>query len=188
MEATDVVMAAPALPKAGTWTFSPAQTEIGFVARKLRVSKVRGHFEKFDGSVTFAEDPARTQIEVRIDAASLDTNDATRDKHLKGPDFFDAEQFPTITFKSRSVDTGDGSNWTVTGDLTIKDITRPVNLDVEYLGTQPTPWGFEQAVFTAQTEINREDWGLTWNAALEAGGFLVGPTVKIEVEAAVKPS
>lgn len=176
-----------ALPKAGTWTFAPAQTEIGFVARKLRVSKVRGHFEKFDGTVVFADDPAKTQITLSMETASIDTNDEKRDGHLKSPDFFDAEHFPTITFKSRSVE-ADGANWTVVGDLTIKDVTKPVTLEVEYLGTQPTPWGFEQAVFTAETEINREEWGLTWNSALEAGGFLVGPTVKIEIEAAVKPS
>jgi polyisoprenoid-binding protein YceI len=188
MEEKQVEQTTIALPGAGTWTLNPSMTSVGFIARKLMVSKVRGAFEKFEGTVVISEKPEDTTMVATIDVASLNTNEEKRDTHLRSADFFDVEKYPHMTFKSTKIDLGDGTHWKLTGDLTIKDMTRPITLDVEYAGMHPTPWGFEQAVFSAKTSINRDDWGLTWNMALETGGFLVGPNIDIEIEAAVKPS
>jgi polyisoprenoid-binding protein YceI len=176
------------LPASGTWTLNPSMTSIGFVARKILVSKVRGTFEKFSAEVVVGDDPGKISVVATIDAASLNTNEEKRDGHLRSPDFFDVEKYPNITFKTTKIDIGDGTNWTVTGDLTIKDVTKPITLDVEYAGIHPTPWGFEQAIFSATSEIDREALGLTWNQALEAGGFLVSPKIQIEIEAALRPA
>ena len=175
------------LPSPGTYSLNPSMTTVGFVARKLMVSKIRGAFEKFEGTLVVADPAEKSQLEVRVETASIQTREEKRDAHLRSPDFLDVERFPVMTFKSTSVERVDDTNLRVTGDLTIKDLTRPVTLDVEYEGLHPTPWGFEQIIVSASGEINREEWGLTWNQVLEAGNVLVGPIVKLELEAAFKP-
>ncbi len=176
-----------ALPKAGTYSLNPSMTTVGFVARKIVVSKVRGAFEKFDGTIVVAEPIENSTLEVSIETASVNTRNEQRDTHLRSADFFDVETYPTMTFKSTKVERVDDANWLVTGDLTIKDRTNPVTLTVEYAGMHPTPWGFEQAIVSATGELDREAWGLTWNQALEAGSVLVGKTIQLEIEAALKP-
>jgi polyisoprenoid-binding protein YceI len=176
------------LPAIGTYSLNPSMTTVGFVTRKLMVSKIRGAFEKFDGTLVVADPPEKSQLEVRVETASIQTREEKRDAHLRSPDFLDVENFPLMTFKSTSVERVDDTTLKVSGDLTIKDVTRPVTLDVEYEGLHPTPWGFEQMIFSATGEINREEWGLTWNQVLEAGNVLVGPIVKLDLEAAFKPS
>lgn len=169
-------------PEAGTWTIDPDHTRIGFVARHLMASKVRGTFGSFAGSIDIAEDLTDSKVDVSIDTASVNTNAEDRDNHLRSEDFFEVEQFPTMRFESTEIkDLGDGK-FEVTGDLTIKDVTKPVTLDTTYLGIVPDPWGNAKAMLEATTKINREDWGLTWNAALETGGVLVSKEITIELE------
>jgi polyisoprenoid-binding protein YceI len=169
------------LPAAGKWDIDPSHSTVEFVVRHLMVSKVRGRFGSFSGTLSITDDPALSSVDVVIDSASIDTRDQQRDGHLRTPDFLDVENFPHITFTSTHVE-GAGSSWQVTGDLTIHGVTRSVVLDVEYAGTTKDPWGGQRAGFSATTEIDREDFGLSWNVALEAGGFLVGKKVKIELE------
>ena len=125
--------------------------------------------------------PSSPHVEVEIDVASLDTGNAERDGHLRSPDFFDAEQYPTISFRSTKVEAGDSGTWAVTGDLTVRDVTRPITLEVDFDGANASPMGDERIAFSAATEVDREDWGLTWNVALETGGVLVGKKVRIEL-------
>jgi len=165
------------------WVIDSAHSEINFSARHMMISTVRGRFEKFSGTVNFDEaEPARTTVDVQIEAASVNTKEAQRDGHLKSPDFFDAEKYPHLTFKSKRVEVKDSHHAKLYGDLTIRDVTKPVVLDVEYAGQAKSPWGTFSAGFSAQTKINREDWGLTWNQALETGGVLVGKEVTISIE------
>lgn len=166
-----------------SWQFDPAHSEINFSARHMMISNVRGRFEKFTGEVNFDEtNPAKSSVEVQIDAASLNSREAQRDGHLRSPDFLDVEKFPYLTFKSTKVEVLDDHHARLTGDLTIKDVTRPVTLDVEYSGLSKSPWGTLNAGFNASTKINRKDWGLTWNVALETGGWLVSEEIKIDLE------
>lgn len=169
------------LPAAGTWTIDASHTNVGFKVRHLGLAKVRGRFTAFEGAVDVAERPEDSTVEVTIDASSVDTHDEGRDAHLRGADFFDVEKNPTWTFRSTGI-TGSGTDWRLDGDLTIAGVTRPVSLDVEFDGVTQDPWGGTRAGFTASTEINREDWGLTWNAALETGGFVVGKKVTLELD------
>lgn len=160
-----------------------AHSQIQFTVRHMMISKVRGHFQKFDGSVNLDEqNPARTTVDVRIDAASIDTRDEQRDTHLRSPDFLNAEQYPYITFKSTQVDVIDDHHARLTGDLTIRDITHPVIMQVEYNGSAKSPWGTTSYGFNGHTTINRKDWNLTWNVALETGGVLVGDDINIDIE------
>lgn len=169
------------LPSAGTWAIDPSHSTVQFVVRHMMVAKVRGRFASFDGTVTIGEEPSVSSVTASIDAASIDTGDSKRDEHLRSADFLDVEQYPTLAFASRAVrDNGDGT-YTVEGDLTIHGSTRPVELALEYLGVSPDPWGGTRAGFEARTEISRKDFGLEWNVALEAGGFLVGDKVQIEL-------
>ncbi len=169
-------------PEAGTWAIDPAHTRVGFVARHLVASKVRGNFESFTGTIEVAADLAKSKIDVTVDTASVNTNATDRDNHLRSGDFFDTENFPTMRFVSTDIkDLGDGE-FEVTGDLTIRDTTRPVTLDTTFLGIISDPWGNGKAMLEATTKINREDWGLTWNATLEAGGLLVSKEITIELE------
>ena len=169
------------LPASGTWELDPAHSSIEFVARHLMVTKVRGGFGNFSGTVEIADSPSDAKVAVEVDLASVVTGSADRDGHLKSPDFFDVENHPTMTFESTAViEKGDG--YQMVGDLTVRGVTRPLTLDVEYLGVITDPWGNDKAAFTASGEVNREDWGLTWNAALETGGVLVSKTAKIEIE------
>lgn len=166
------------------WKTDPAHTSIEFAARHMMLSKVRGEFQDF--SVDFdldPEHPESTKVEARIKTASIFTKDAQRDAHLKSADFFNADVFPELVFKSRYVDVTSANHACVEGDLTIRDVTKPVVLDVTYLGSSKSPWGTSSVGFEANTKINREDWGLTWNVALETGGWLVGKEITIHIEA-----
>ena len=165
------------------WVIDSAHSEINFSTRHMMISTVRGRFEKFSGSVNFDEiTPANSTVDVQIEAASVNTKEAQRDGHLKSPDFFDAAKYPYLTFKSKRVKVMDSQRAKLTGDLTIRDITKEVVLDVEYAGQAKNPWGKTSAGFSAQTKINREDWGLTWNQTLETGGMLVGKEINISID------
>jgi polyisoprenoid-binding protein YceI len=169
-------------PEAGTWAIDPAHTRLGFVARHLMVSKVRGSFASFTGTIDVADDLTQSKVDVSIDTASVTTGAEDRDNHLRSGDFFDVENFPTMKFQSTEInDLGDGK-YEVIGDLTIKDVTKPVTLDTTYLGIISDPWGNGKALLEASTKIDREEWGLTWNAPLETGGVLVSKEVTIELE------
>jgi polyisoprenoid-binding protein YceI len=165
------------------WTFDPAHTVISFSARHMMVMNVRGSFKQASGTIWFdPSQPLAGKVDVEIDAASIDTGVADRDNHLKSPDFLDVANFPTLTFVSKHVEqTGEGEG-VITGDLTIRGVTREVKLRTEFNGTATDPWGNEKAGFTATTRINREDWGLNWNVALETGGWLVGKEIRIDLE------
>jgi polyisoprenoid-binding protein YceI len=171
-----------ALPEPGQWQLDPVHTSVEFVARHLMVSKVRGRFTKVNGSIHVAEDPAESWVEVDVDTASVESGDDTRDEHLRSPDFFDVERYPQITFKSTGVEGESPGRFLVHGDLTVHGVTRPISLDVEYHGWTSDPLGDRRAGFSATTEVDREDYGLTWNMAVEAGGFLVGKKARLEFE------
>ena len=171
------------VPLAGTYSLDASHSHVGFAVRHLMVSKVRGQFTKFSGTVDIAADPAESSVEVEVDLASIDTNDEKRDAHLRSNDFFDTESHRTMTFRSTGVRRGKGDRWILAGDLTLNDVTRPVDLEVSYEGAASTPWGATSIGFSAIGKINREDFGVNWNQALEAGGFLVGKDVTLEIEA-----
>ncbi|GGL33038.1 polyisoprenoid-binding protein [Phycicoccus endophyticus] len=162
---------------AGTWTIDPTHTEVGFVARHLMVSKVRGSFTDVSGTVVVGENLADSTAEVTIGTGSVSTGTPDRDAHLRGGDFFDVDNHPHMTFRSTSFD-----GTTLTGDLTIKGVTKPVTLEVDFGGVATDPWGNEKAAFEAEGEIDRTDWGLTWNAPLEKGGVLVSEKVKVVID------
>jgi polyisoprenoid-binding protein YceI len=169
------------LPGVGTWVIDASHSSVEFVARHLMVSKVRGRFGAFSGTVEVADPLEGSVVEVTIEAASFDSGDEQRDGHVKSADFLDVEQFPTLTFKGANP-RAKGDAWVLPGELTIRGTTRPVELEVEALGLITDPWGNEKAAFTATTEIDREEFGIVWNAALEAGGVLVGQKVRIELD------
>jgi polyisoprenoid-binding protein YceI len=172
------------VPEAGTWAIDPSHASFGFVARHL-MAKTRGTFSGVGGVAAVAEVPEESTLEVAIDASSIDTKDDTRDAHMRSNDFFGVEDHPTISFRSTGVRPGAGENeWKVDGDLTIRGVTRPVTVDVEFLGGAIDPWGNQRIGFSGVVpEVNREDFGLTWNAALETGGFLLANNVRLEIEA-----
>jgi len=178
------------VPAAGTYDLDQAHTTVEFVARHLMITKVRGRFSDFSGVVHVADAPEESSVEVTIDAASVHTSQEQRDAHLRSADFLDVEHHPTLSFRSTKVEQGEGGTWKVTGDLTIVGNARPVVLDVEFDGANTTPWGTQAVAFSASTEIDREDWGLTYNQALETGGVVVGKKVRIElnVEAILRPA
>lgn len=167
-----------------TWTIDSAHANASFAVRHMMVSTVRGRLGTVDGTLTFDPDnPQASQVEVEIDAASIDTGIEDRDNHLRSPDFLDVEKYPTITFKSTNVEVTGDNKGKVTGDLTIRDVTRPVTLNVTFLGQSVNPMDGSQTVgFEAKTSIDREDWGLTWNVALETGGWLVGKEINITID------
>lgn len=169
------------IPAAGTYEFDPAHSSVEFVARHLMVAKVRGRFAPPTGSFVIAEDPTTSSVHVALDAASVDTGDDTRDGHLRSADFLDVENHPNISFTSTAVRHVEGDHWEVEGDLTIKDVTRSVTLDLEIEGAVLDPWGNTKAGFSASTEIDREQWGLSWNQVLEGGGVLVGKKIRVEI-------
>ncbi len=174
----------------GTWDVDASHSHLGFVARHAMVARVRGAFDTVEGALHLdGENPTRSSADLTIDVASVDTGDAQRDEHLRSPDFFDAEQFPTITFSSTGIEQLDDTDFRVTGDLTIRDVTRPVSFELVFNGGAVDPFGNERVGFEGELTVDRSDWGLTWNAALEAGGVLVGDRVKLELEVgAVKRS
>ena len=165
-----------------TWTIDPAHTLVEFSAKHMMFTTVKGRFTRVSGTIVdVADEPTRSSVEVEIDAASITTGDPQRDGHVKSADFLDVENFPTLTFRSRRIE-GTRERFKVIGDLTIRGTTREVTLDAEFQGTATNPWGKTVAGFTAQTEINRKDFGLNWNVVLESGGVLVSDRVKISVD------
>lgn len=166
-----------------TWKIDPSHSQVEFVVRHMMISNVRGRFERFTGTVDFDPNDLTTlKIEVAIDPASINTRDEQRDGHLRSADFLNAEQFPDFTFKSTNVEKAGDNELRVHGDLTIRGVTHPVVLDAEFAGIAQSPWGTTSAGFSAHTKINRKEWGLEWNQALETGGLLVGNDVKIDIE------
>jgi len=174
----------------GTYTLDPAHTRIGFVARHAMVTKVRGAFNEFEGTAVFdAADPSATAVTVRIKADSIDTRNAQRDAHLRGNDFLAMDEYPEITFVSTEFRQTGEDTFDLTGDLTIRGVTRPVTVPFTFEGAVVDPWGNLRLGFDGAVTINRKDWGVNWNAALEAGGVLVSEKVALEFEiAAVKNS
>ena len=166
----------------GAWDIDPDHSNVEFVARHL-LSKVRGRFHDFAGAITVAPEPAESKVEVTIDASSIDTHQPDRDAHLRSPDFLDVEQFPSLTFVSTGVRPSDeDGHFEVDGRLTIRDVTKPVTLDVEFLGWSNDPWGGKRAGFSASTEVDRDEFGANYNVVLETGGLLVGKKVRVELE------
>lgn len=170
------------LPSAGQYEIDPTHSSIDFVVRHLVAAKVRGGFQSFGGTVTIGETPEQSSVTVDIDVASIDTGVEDRDNHLRSADFFDVENQPTAAFSSTSVTAKGNGDYAVTGDLTIAGVTHSVDLDLEFAGTVVDPWGNNRVVFSAATEVNREDFGLTWNQVLEGGGLMVSKTAKIEID------
>lgn len=162
----------------GTWTIDPDHTEVGFIARHLMVTKVRGSFGTVTGTVVVPENVTDSSVSVDIETASVTTGNDKRDEHVRSGDFLDVEAHPQMTFVSTKFD-----GETLTGDLTIRGITRPVELDVDFEGVAADPWGNTKAGFEAKTKINRQDWDLNWNVALETGGVLVSDQITIVIDA-----
>ena len=166
-----------------SWTTDPMHTQVEFSAKHMGIMTVRGAFTGLTTEITFNEDDfTASSVEATIDARTLRTHDDRRDAHLKSADFLDVEQFPTIAFTSTRIERAAHDQYRMTGDLTIRDVTRPVSLDVVYSGQAKDPMGNMHAGFSAYTTINRKDWGLSWNVALETGGLLVGDQIKIALE------
>jgi polyisoprenoid-binding protein YceI len=165
------------------WNIDASHSSLQFSVRHLVISKVRGAFRSYRGTLALEENEGLqlSAVDVSIDAASIDTGEAKRDEHLKSSDFLDVAGHPTLRFQSRSI-ARDGARYRVTGDLTIRGVTRSVVLDAELQGRGKDPWGGQRAAFSAHTSIDREDFGLTWNQALETGGVLVGTKIDIDIE------
>ena len=168
------------VPDAGTYALDASHTSVEFIARHLMISKVRGKFTDVVGTVTIAAAPEDSAVDVSIAAASVSSGDTARDDHLRSADFFDVATYPTIGFRSTAVGHVNDERWRVTGDLTVRDVTRPVTLDVEFEGATETPFGDSRIGFSATAELDREDFGLTWNVAIETGGVVVGKKIRLE--------
>lgn len=165
------------------WQIDQSHSNVYFTARHMMISKVRGRFETFSGTVNFDEaNPENTTVDIEITANSISTRDDQRDGHLRSPDFLNVAEYPTLSFKSTRVEKTGENEGKLYGDLTIRNVTKPVVLNVEFAGIAKSPWGVESAGFSASTKINREEWNLTWNQALETGGVLVGKDINIEIE------
>lgn len=165
----------------GSWTVDPSHSGLNFTVKHLMVSKVRGRFGTFSGTLDIAADPLKSSVSAQADVASISTGDSGRDDHLRSGDFFDADKFPVISFTSTKIE-ADGDDFILHADLTIKGVTKNVAFDLEFDGVSKDPWGNTKAGFSAEAEINRKDWGLEWNAVLETGGVLVGEKVKIQLD------
>ncbi len=167
-----------------TWNLDPTHSAAEFAVKHMMVTTVRGKFDSLTGSIVFdPANPAASSVNVEIDAASISTGTNDRDNHLRSADFLDAENFPKLTFKSTNIEVTGENTGRITGDLTIREVTRPVVIDAEFLGNLKDPWGNAKIAFSGETKINREDFGLVWNVALETGGVLVGKEIKIFLEA-----
>ena len=167
-----------------SWAFDQAHSSVNFMVRHMVVSKVRGRFTKWNGTLVMDEmNPAGGAVEVAIEAGSIDTGVEQRDGHLKSPDFFDVAKYPTLTFKSTKVEAAGAGALRVTGELTMHGVTRPVVLEVEYSGSAKDPWGGVRAGFSARVTIDRKDFGLTYNQLLETGGVVVGENIEVAIEA-----
>ena len=173
-------MTTPTIP-AGTWTVDPSHSPIGFIARHLMVTKVRGTFNDYTAEVTIAENPLESSLSAEVQMASIDTGSADRDGHLRTNDFFDIETYPTMTLTSTGFSQS-GGDFAMTADLTIKGVTKSVEFELQFHGVSGDPWGGTRAGLSASATINRKDWGIEWNAPLETGGVLVGKKVKIELD------
>jgi polyisoprenoid-binding protein YceI len=180
MSAVRIIDGRP-VPVAGTWTVDHIHSDIRITARHLMVAKVRGTFEVFDAEILVGEDPVDSTVKIEAKASSVTTGTTDRDNHLRSSDFLDAEQFPLVTFESTSLKPS-GENWKLTGDLTIRGVTRPVTFDLVFEGAATDPYGNTKAGFSAIGEIERRDWGLTWNVPLENGGMLVSEKFQIEFD------
>lgn len=165
----------------GTWNVDPAHSALNFSVKHLMVSKVRGKFSAFSGTATIDADPLKSSVQATAEVSSLDTGDEGRDAHVKSGDFFDIDNHPTIEFTSTKIER-DGSDFALFANLTIKGTTKNVKFDLEFDGVATDPWGNTKAGFSAEAEINRKDFGIEWNAALETGGVLVGEKVKIQLD------
>ncbi len=166
-----------------SWKIDPSHSQITFSVRHMMISNVHGRFESFTGLVDFNEqNPAASSVSVEIAADSINTRDAQRDGHLKSPDFLNAADFPALLFKSSRVEKLDDSHGKIYGDLTIRGVSRPVVLDVEYAGMSKSPWGTTSAGFSASTKLSRKEWDLNWNVALETGGWLVGDQINVSID------
>lgn len=177
-----VASALPAAAQQATWSIDPTHSEVGFRVKHLVISKVPGKFTKFEGTITAdPKAPTAAAVELKIDVASVSTNDEKRDAHLKSPDFFDAAKFPSITFKSTKIVATGKDAYDVTGDLTMKGVTRPVTLAVKSNGFVKDPWGNERAGFEVSGKVNRKDFGINFNAMLEAGGAVVSDEVELTI-------
>ena len=169
------------IPVAGVYDIDGAHTSVEFVGRHLMITKVRGRFGDVRGRITIADEPENSHVEVEIGVASVSTGNDDRDAHLKSGDFFDVEHYPTITFVSTAVNPARDNAWELAGDLTVHGTTRPITMQVDFDGGGSSPMGDERIGFSAATEVDREDWGLSWNVSLESGGLLVGKKVRIEL-------
>lgn len=179
------------VPPAGRWIIDPLHSQVEFSVRHMMIAKVRGRFTVFGGEIDVAEVPEASSVEVDIDAASIQTGDDQRDTHLRSADFLDVERYPKLVYRSTSVRPAPSpTSWEVIGNLSIRDVTRPVRLETEFTGAVTDPFGNFRTGFSAHGDINREDFGVNWNQALEAGGFVVGKTVHIalEIEAILRSS
>jgi polyisoprenoid-binding protein YceI len=170
------------IPAPGVFTLDPAHSHVGFAVRHMMIAKVRGRFTDFTGTLRVAEDPFQSGVEVDVAVASIDTRDVQRDTHLRSPDFFDVERFPTLTFRSTRVRANGGDSVRMDGDLTLHGVTKRVALDVVYDGVGEDLWGGQRVGFSATGEVDREAFGLTWNQPLASGGVLVGRQVRLEIE------
>jgi len=165
------------------WSIDTSHSQIQFAVRHMMISNVRGRFENFSGTVDLDEQkPENSKVDVKIDVTTINTRDPQRDGHLKSPDFFEAEKYPYVTFVSKQVKQADAAHAKIVGDLTIRNVSKEVVLDVEFNGMAKSPWGTTSAGFSAETKINRKDFGLEWNKALETGGVLVGDEITISIE------
>ena len=169
------------LPAPGAWEIDPGHTDVAFIGRHFMVTKVRGRFTDVTGTVVIAPHLDDSKVEVNINMASVESGSEARDEHIKSPELFDIQQFPTATFRSTTV-AWRGISGVIRGDLTIHGVTRPVDLAVTFEGYVRDPWGGDRGIFSANTKVNREDFGITWNLALEAGGLLVSKDIQIEIE------
>lgn len=166
-----------------------AHSSLGFQVKHMMISKVKGGFDTFHADLNLnPDDLTDAEINFTIDVSSINSNNADRDNHLRSADFFDVENFPKITFVATDIKKTDDDEYKLTGDLTIKDVTKPVTFDVEYGGKGTNPWGVEVVAFEAETKINRKEFGLTWNSTLETGGVLVGEDIKLKVEIEANPA
>ncbi|MDI3402657.1 YceI family protein [Streptomyces cavernicola] len=170
------------LPPPGVWTLDPAHSSVGAVARHLGISSVHGRFTEFGGQIEIAEAPLASRVDAVISAASVDTGNGMRDKHLVSPDFLDVEQYPEIRYRSTSVSAAGPDRWTVHGELSLHGVVRPVDLDLAYLGTGPDPWGGLRAAFHATAELRREDFAMNYNQVVQAGISAIGATLRVELD------
>jgi polyisoprenoid-binding protein YceI len=170
------------VPAAGTWGIDPAHSSFEFVARHM-MAKVRGRFTEVSGTIEIAEVPEQSSAKIDLDVSSVSTRDERRDGHLRSADFFDVEKFPTISFSSTAVRPLDDERlWELDGELTMKNVTRPVTWQLEFHGADQDPWGGQRAAFSASTEVDRNAWDLSWNAPLETGGLLLSRNIRLEVD------